>query len=70
MSRQRGDRPVHNPRSYGRARHHRSDARLCGLRRHRLKADRRLRSPRLADIAECIALSCLHRIGGATFARI
>jgi hypothetical protein len=26
--------------------------------------------PRLPDIAECIALSCLHRIGGATFARI
>ena len=60
----RRGRPVHNPRSYGRARHHRSDARLCGLRRHRLEADRRLRSPCLADIAECIALSCLHRIGG------
>ena len=47
-------RPVHNPRSYGRARHHRSDARLCGLRRHRLEADRRLRSPRLADIANVL----------------
>jgi hypothetical protein len=57
-------RSVHDPRSYGRARHHRSDARLCGLRRHRLEADRRLRSPRLADIGECVALSCLHRIGG------
>ena len=56
----RRGRPVHNPRSYGRARHHRSDARLCGLRRHRLEADRRLRSPCLADMITIFA----------TFARI